>query len=61
MTALYPSSTGAAEPCWSYDFVQDRTQDGRPYRILVIIDRVHQEALMLRVDRRLNSTDVVVL
>jgi putative transposase len=23
---------------WSYDFVQDRTHDGRPYRILVILD-----------------------
>lgn len=44
---------------WSYDFVQDRTQDGRPYRILVIIDEFTREALMLRVDRRLNSTDVV--
>jgi putative transposase len=44
---------------WSYDFVQDRTHDGRPYRILVILDEFTREALMLRVDRKLNSTDVL--
>lgn len=44
---------------WSYDFVQDRTHDGRPYRILVIIDEFTREALMLRAARKLNSTDVV--
>ena len=44
---------------WSYDFVQDRTHDGRAYRILNIIDECTKEALMIRVDRRLNSTDVV--
>jgi transposase InsO family protein len=44
---------------WSYDFVQDRTHDGRAYRILNIIDECTKEALMIRVDRKLNSTDVV--
>jgi len=44
---------------WSYDFVQDRTHDGRPYRILVILDEFTREALMLRVARKLNSTDVI--
>ncbi|SDM07367.1 Integrase core domain-containing protein [Aliiruegeria lutimaris] len=44
---------------WSYDFVQDRTHDGRVYRTLNIIDEFTREALMIRVDRKLNSTDVV--
>ena len=44
---------------WSYDFVQDRTDDGRAYRILNIIDEFTREALMIRVARKLNSTDVV--
>ena len=44
---------------WSYDFVQDRTSDGRVYRTLNIIDEYTREALMIRVDRKLNSTDVV--
>ena len=44
---------------WSYDFVQDRTSDGRVYRTLNIIDEYTREALMIRVDRKLNSTDVL--
>ena len=44
---------------WSYDFVQDRTHDGRSDRILNIIDEFTKDALMMRVERKLNSTDVV--
>jgi putative transposase len=44
---------------WSYDFVQDRTHDGRVFRTLNIIDEFTREALVIRVKRRLNSTDVV--
>ncbi|UTH50272.1 IS3 family transposase (plasmid) [Loktanella salsilacus] len=44
---------------WSYDFVQDRTHDGRILRTLNIIDEFTKEALVIRVKRRLNSTDVV--
>ena len=44
---------------WSYDFVQDRTADGRAYRTPNIIDEYTREALMIRVDRKLNSSDVL--
>ncbi|WP_156429045.1 IS3 family transposase [Paracoccus aminovorans] len=44
---------------WSYDFVQDRTHDGRLFRTLNIIDEFTKEALVIRVNRRLNSTDVI--
>ncbi|WP_372993899.1 IS3 family transposase [Sulfitobacter sp.] len=44
---------------WSYDFVQDRTHDGRVYRTLNIIDEFTKEVLVIRVKRKLNSTDVV--
>jgi transposase InsO family protein len=44
---------------WSYDFVQDRTHDGRLFRTLNIIDEFTKEALVIRVQRKLNSTDVV--
>ncbi|MEH6751082.1 MAG: IS3 family transposase [Paracoccaceae bacterium] len=44
---------------WSYDFVQDRTHDGRVYRTLNIIDEFTKEALVIRVKRKLNSLDVV--
>jgi putative transposase len=44
---------------WSYDFVEDRTHNGRKYRMLNIIDEFSRECLVMRVERRLNSTDVV--
>ena len=44
---------------WSYDFVEDRTHDGRKYRVLNVIDEFTREALAMRVDRKLNSTDVI--
>jgi putative transposase len=44
---------------WSYDFVQDRTHDGRLFRTLNIIDEFTKEALAIRVARKLNSADVV--
>ena len=44
---------------WSYDFVQDRTQEGRLFRTLNIIDEFTKEALVIRVKRKLNSVDVV--
>ena len=44
---------------WSYDVLQYRTHEGRAYRTLNIIDEFTKEALMIRVDRKLNSTDVL--
>lgn len=44
---------------WSYDFVQNRTHDGRLFRTLNIIDEFTKEALVIRGDRKLNSTDVI--
>ena len=44
---------------WSYDFVQDRTADGRSFRILTLIDEYTRECLSLKVARRLNSHSVL--
>jgi transposase InsO family protein len=44
---------------WSYDFVEDRTHDGRKYRMLNVLDEFTRECLAIRVRRRLNSTDVI--
>jgi transposase InsO family protein len=44
---------------WSYDFVEDRTHDGRKYRMLNVLDEFTRECLAIRVQRRLNSTDVI--
>ena len=44
---------------WSYDFVEDRTHDGRKFRMLNIIDEFTHECLAIRVSRRLKSIDVI--
>lgn len=44
---------------WSYDFVQDRTTDGRAYRMLVIVDESIRGCLTIRVARKLSSGDVI--
>jgi transposase InsO family protein len=44
---------------WSYDFVSDRTSDGRPMRMLIIIDEYSRECLKIRIDRQLKAADVI--
>ncbi len=44
---------------WSYDFVQDRTQDGKVFRMLTVIDEFTRESLAIEVERKLNSDDVL--
>src|SRR5215207_3836917 len=44
---------------WSYDFVEDRTHDGRKFRMLNVIDEFTHECLAIRVDRKLKATDVI--
>ena len=48
-----------ARHVWSYDFVFDRTAEGRPLRILAIVDEYTRECLSLDVARRLRSDDVL--
>ena len=44
---------------WAYDFVADRTHDGRPIKMLTVIDEFSRECLAIVVERRLNSDDVL--
>jgi putative transposase len=44
---------------WAYDFVEDRTHDGRKYRMLCLLDEFTRECLAIKVARRLNSLDVI--
>ena len=44
---------------WSYDFVEDRTHEGRKYRMLTVVDEFTRECLRIRIARRLNSVDVI--
>ena len=43
---------------WAYDFVEDRTRDGRKVRMLNVVDEFTRECLTIRVARRLGSADV---
>lgn len=46
---------------WAYDFVQDRTRDGRVLKMLVIVDEFSRECLAVEVARRLKSQDVLAV
>jgi transposase InsO family protein len=43
---------------WSYDFVMERTHDGRAFRILNVIDEYTRECLAVLVERRLDHEDI---
>ena len=45
---------------WSYDFVHDRTHDGRPLKILTVLDEHSRECLAIRVARKMNSLQVLM-
>ena len=44
---------------WAYDFVMDRTHNGRRFRMLTVIDEYTRECLAIKVERKLNSTNVL--
>ena len=44
---------------WAYDFVADRTHDGRPLTILTIVEAYSREYLAIVVARGLRSIDVL--
>jgi putative transposase len=44
---------------WSYDFVEDRTHDGRKFRMLNVLDEFTHECLAIRVGRKLKAADVI--
>jgi len=44
---------------WSYDFVHERTHDGRALKILTIMDEYTRESLAINVSRKLKSQQVI--
>jgi putative transposase len=48
-----------ANHVWAYDFVSACTQEGRKYRMLVIVDEFTRECLSIDVARRFHSDDVL--
>jgi putative transposase len=44
---------------WSYDLLAERTGDGRPLRMLNIVDEYSRECLKIHIDRQVKAADVV--
>ena len=44
---------------WGYDFVHIRTKNGRPVRLLTVIEEYTRECLAIRAGRSIRSSDVV--
>ena len=45
---------------WSYDFLTERTEDGRQLRILVVIDEFTRECLAIEVGRSFTARNVIM-
>src|SRR5262249_56198679 len=46
---------------WSYDFVEDRTHDGRKYRMLNVLDEFTHQCLSIPVAPNLNPIHLIAL
>ncbi len=44
---------------WSYDFVMDRTEDGRRLKMMPIVDEYTRECLCIEVERSITAQEVV--
>jgi transposase InsO family protein len=44
---------------WSYDFVMDRTEDGRRLKMLAVVDEYSRECLSIEVERSITAEEVV--
>lgn len=49
----------AMNEVWSYDFVFDRTEDGRRLKLLTVVDEHTREALAVRAGRGITAADVI--
>lgn len=44
---------------WSWDFVFDRTDDGRPIKLMVVVDKYTRECLAIHGARRIRARDAM--
>ena len=54
-----PLQSAYANHVWTYDFVEDSTQDGRKLRFLTLVDEHNRRGLAVEVRRSFKSTDVL--
>jgi putative transposase len=55
------SRPAAPNECWSMDFVHDRLADGRPFRVLTLVDNFSRVSPAIECDFSLNGQRVVAL
>jgi len=48
-----------ANHVWAYDFVLDRTHNGKAFKMLTVVDEFSRECLAIEVQRKLNSQHVM--
>lgn len=46
---------------WTYDFVEDQTEDGRKLKLLTVLDEHTRESLAIEVGRSIRSRDVIAV
>jgi len=51
--------SGRPDHVWSYDFIHDRTADGRGLKMLPVVDEYTRECLTIEVGRSMGPEDVV--
>jgi transposase InsO family protein len=51
--------SGGIDHVWCWDFVKDQTTDGRPLKVLTIVDEFTRECLAVEVARSIRSKDVI--
>jgi transposase InsO family protein len=57
--ACYIKKTEYINHVWTYDFIDDRTEDGRKLKFLTVLDEYTRESLAIEVGRSITSKDVI--
>ena len=59
LSTPFPLQATSPDHVWTYDFLFDRTEEGRSLKILTIVDEFSKEALAIRVGRSLPAAAVM--
>jgi putative transposase len=57
--ACYVKKAEYINHVWTYDFIDDRTEDGRKLKFLTVLDEYTRESLAIEVGRSITSKDVI--
>jgi len=57
--ACYVKKAEYINHVWTYDFIDDRTEDGRRLKFLTVLDEYTRESLAIEVERSITSKDVI--